>query len=190
MKIASLLVSAALLASPLAKANLVQTGSLLSQDYTQWTYTPGALGSGAGISAAWMYFAGMHESAPDSFSQSFNTVSGDTYSVSYITSISGNSGNGINVLINGKNIGGLNNVTGGFYNPSYSFTANSNSSTITFSGYNIPSITYLSGINVVQTSVSPVPEPETYALMGMGLLAITLKLRKKKQGQSATALPV
>ncbi|WP_374556541.1 PEP-CTERM sorting domain-containing protein [Aquitalea pelogenes] len=190
MKLASLLVSAALLASPLAHADLMQsTNNLLSQDVSSWTLTRAANGSGTGIDSNEMIFGGVDPHYFDSYSQTFNTVIGGTYALSFSANIHGSYGNSLQTLMNGSNIGGLTNGSGA-YNETYNFTANTTSTILTFAGYNIPSWTSVSNIGVSQVAVSPVPEPETYALMGMGLLAITLKLRKKKQGQSSTALSV
>ncbi|WP_199104501.1 PEP-CTERM sorting domain-containing protein [Aquitalea sp. ASV11] len=190
MKIASLLVSAALLASPLAHANLVQNGDF-SQGWTDWSLTRAAFGTDIYLPGNnTIGFGAVSPPYMDTISQTLATTAGSSYALTFSFWNGNYNNNQLNALINGHIAESFSNVNAGIgYTPSqYVFTATSNSTVLSFSGYNVPSWTYLS--NVAVNQVSPVPEPETYALMGMGLLAITLKLRKKKQGQSSAALSV
>jgi len=172
-----------------ASANIIQDPDF-TPGSSSWTITPTASGKRAYLLGGGTALFGSFASTEfESISQNLSTITGQTYALKFNLIVISNIENEFNAIVGGKVISSFSHVDGNAYwDNIYQFTASSNSTTLTFSGYNAREVTLLSAVSV--DAVSPVPEPETYALMGVGLLAITLKLRKKKQGQSSTALPV
>ena len=134
------------------------------------SYAPGAATVGAGAQSVQIEFPG------DSISQSFTTVSGQGYLLTFLLS-----GYGVaNPSTVSVNVGPANGTFSGVY-PSYvtemlPFVANATTTTLTFTSSGVPG-TYP---HLDSVSVTAVPEPETYALMLGGLAAIGFVARRRK----------
>ena len=161
----------------------------LGTTLTDWTYAGGHAGSvqfdtsyapgratvGADAQSVQIEFPG------DSISQSFTTVSGQGYLLTFLLSGYG-AANPSTVSVN---VGPANGTFSGVY-PSYvtetlPFVANATTTTLTFTSTGGGS-TYPHLDNV---SVTAVPEPETYALLLAGLSVIGMSARRMKQGRNA-----
>jgi hypothetical protein len=122
----------------------------------------------------------------NTFSQSFNTIIGNTYTVSF--SANGRTSRGSDYFI--ASIGTNNLFYAGAYNDvgsrvvingiegwatySTNFSATQTTSTLSFSTQNRDS-----AYGVGMISVQSVPEPATYALFGIGALALVIAYRRK-----------
>jgi hypothetical protein len=123
----------------------------------------------------------------NTLSQSFDTIIGNTYTVSFAAN--GRTDRGSDYFI--ASIGTLNLLNKGSYNDvgsgvvvdriegwanySTNFSATQTTSTLTFTTQNRDS-----AYGVGMISVQSVPEPSTYALLGIGAIGMLMVLRKKK----------
>jgi choice-of-anchor C domain-containing protein len=121
-------------------------------------------------------------------SQSFATVVGQTYNVSF--SMAGNTDGGGAVKVITVGAGGDHSIsfdsTGkshgdmGWTTQSFSFVADSVSSTLRFSG-SANNTYYGAALDNISVTAAPVPEPETYAMLvaGLGLLGFVARRKQK-----------
>lgn len=120
-------------------------------------------------------------------SQTFDTVAGTTYTVSFDVGFgpdSNSTGDSMgHPVLNSSVDVGLNGVyntfssaANGWATKSFTFTANSASTTLSFK----TSDTYSEYVGLDNVSVNAVPEPETYAMMLAGLGALGFLARRRK----------
>ena len=116
---------------------------------------------------------------PGSLSQTFATVSGQTYWLNFDLSANQVSGDSKALTVNFGNTVGNFVGNGATVTPeTLMFTANSALSTVSFASAN----SGYSGAVIDNVVVSAVPEPETYAMLlaGLGLVAAAIKRRKSE----------
>lgn len=181
MKLVSMLATAALLLSPLAKADLIDNGGF-ANGLTDWKIQT------AGSAWPWTkdgsaYFMDGNSTSFSTISRTLLTNPGSTYEISfnlYMPAIG--TENYFSASFANNNLLKIANTSTTISNHyAFDVKANSYQSILSFSGSNQNVFTLLNGVSVNQiASVSPVPEPETYALFGMGLLTLGVKLRRKK----------
>jgi choice-of-anchor C domain-containing protein len=124
-------------------------------------------------------------------SQTFNTLAGQTYGVSFW--LAGNPDDTVKLKTGTVSVGNLTqnfsfDTTGkshasmGWIEQSFSFVASGNSSTLTFASHQLnPNGTLSSwGPALDNISVTAVPEPETYALLLAGLAMVGTVARRRK----------
>jgi len=114
-------------------------------------------------------------STPAFLSQTINTVSGQQYTVSFDSLVSGGSPNLLKVTIGSQIIyDSVNGAIHDWSHSSFNFTANASTQILTIEAANDPSQIRFDNIAVIA-----VPEPSTYALFGLGALALVVAYRRK-----------
>ncbi|UOA08655.1 VPLPA-CTERM sorting domain-containing protein [Methylobacter sp. S3L5C] len=158
-------------------SNLVQNGDFSIAGGAGWTAT----GRYQGIqNGEWYNGAGISDGI-DTLSQTLSTIAGNTYTLSYIlrTEVTQNFSfvtNWGGATINTETSTNSPDAT------TYTFAnllATSNSTVLSFSGWNNPKANHLSYVNVTQ-QVAAVPVPAAVWLFGTGLLGLTGFARKDK----------
>ena len=176
------IVVAALGISPQASAsvNLVTNGSFETGSFSDWTQfgNAGATFVLSGISSNGNYSALFGAvGSLGGISQSFATIAGKGYAVSFDLWNSGGSPNeykvefGSTVLVHEFNQSPF-----GYQHFSYITTAASSSTTLALSFRQDPSYYYLDGV-----SVNPVPEPEEWAMMAISIPLVGWQIRRKQK---------
>jgi hypothetical protein len=175
-----------LLASLNAKAQIIKNGSFQTGDFTDWTETLAASGSGLTILDNVPtntvpnpgYAAGFGATGPglDFIEQTFTSVPGTTYQLTF-TLLTYDTPNDFQADIGGALVSGA--ISGGqlldisdssndeFDPHTLSFTASSSSTNVIFGGYNESAYDVLDDV-----SVAIVPEPSSWMLLVGGLGAL------------------
>ncbi len=151
--------------STAAQANLITNGNFMTGDFSGWTlttidpndanyiYAPGTGGAFLGpVSDAFL-------------SQSFATVAGDTYQVSFrLSNPSAAAGTQFSAFFNTDSLYSVKDTAVSPTTFTFDAVATGSTSKLTFGFKNIPDY-----FNLSRVSVSPVPEPEAYVMMLGGL---------------------
>lgn len=202
---AGIAIAALALLTPMAQAAGISNGGFESSSYSGPFTTVNAGGSlGAWnvvsgsvdlINTYWTnseghYSLDLNGTQAGSIQQSFATVVGQTYTVSF--DVAGNANGGGNTKILSMGAGsyvgalfidttGKSNTNMGWTTKSFDFVANSSTSILSFSGFAGNGAYGVALDNVKVTAA--VPEPETYGMLLAGLGLVGLVARRKKQAK-------
>lgn len=202
---AGIAIAALALLTPMAQAAGISNGGFESSSYSGPFTTVNAGGSlGAWnvvsgsvdlINTYWTnaeghYSLDLNGNQAGSIQQSFATVVGQTYTVSF--DVAGNANGGGNTKILSMGAGsyvgalfidttGKSNTNMGWTSKSFDFVANSSTSVLSFSGFAGNGAYGVALDNVKVTAA--VPEPETYGMLLAGLGLVGLVARRKKQAK-------
>jgi hypothetical protein len=172
-----------------AHAELVTNGGFETGDLTGYTVDPAGIGFvGADAESPYAgtygaYFAGTDPSAPDTISQTLQTIPGATYRVSFFLQNEEADVLDNMFLARFANVALLdlsNAAAFGYRQFSSDVTATGNQSVLSFTGYNAPAAFDLDNVSV--TSIAPVvsvPEPGTAILLGIGLAGLLHRRRRE-----------
>jgi hypothetical protein len=167
--------------SRLASANLVTNGDFETGDFTAWTVTHAATGSGIGVNFGFGpdstqgAFFGATGHDFDAISQSFATSPGAFYTLTFfyqvLTPPSGSPDNHFRALFDGNVVYDNLNAISGFGTFTFHVQATGSLTTLEFEGYNVPGLDFLDDV-----SVTPgVPDASSSVLLlGLALAAILL----------------
>ena len=205
---ASLAAVALVALAPLANASAFTNGSFESSSFrggfttlgtgssglTGWTIDDGSVDL---INTYWQAAAGNYSldlsgSGPAKISQTFDTVSGQSYVVSFSLAGNPDDSDKIKILTAGIvspvasttynfNAAGKSATNMGWASQSFSFVASGTSSTLFFSSGNNSAW----GPALDNVTVTAVPEPETFAMLLAGLGLIGFVKRRKSEKSSA-----
>jgi hypothetical protein len=181
-------------AAGLAHAELATNGDFETGDLTGFTVDPAGIGF-VGVDAEspyagtyGAYFAGTNPSAPDTISQTFQTLPGVTYRVSFFlqNEEAGAPDNMFLARFANVPLLDLSNTLAFGYRPfSSDVAATGNLSVLSFTGYNAPAAFDLDNVSVTSIApVSSVPEPGTAILLGIGLAGLLHRRRKEAPPES------
>jgi hypothetical protein len=174
-----LAVLAVLVAPRPASADLLVNGSFETGTFSGWTVTGGAtavqsaggLGNYNPESGNFYAALGTVGLPLGTLAQTFATMTGDSYTLSYYLASNGTTPNEFKTVINGSTYFDQVNISPQAYTHySYSFTATGSSSTVTFSERDDPNYLALDNVSVTQ-NVASVPEPSTFIVSLVGGLA-------------------
>src|SRR5215472_5268737 len=167
-----------------ASANLITNGDFETGDFTGWTVTqappPDSLifvSNGLGPDTTFGAFFGAFGTDFDSISQTFATIPGASYTLSFFYQVNNTespANNYFNVLWNGVSIGGglfpQSDVNPGYGTFTFTERATSTSTTLEFDGRNLPSYDFLDNVSVQQ-----VPDAGNSALLlGLAMAGLVL----------------
>ena len=180
--------------------NLVLNCGFETGDFTDWTVTPAATSPDLEVTNN-VPNSGTHDARfgaasgeNDLLDQSFATIAGDSYTVSfYVDSAQGVSPtgqfvanwNGGNILtITGANGTGTGPDTAGYEFYTFTETATSTSTDLQFGGNTHASYYHLDDVVVTQNATSAVPEPSSISFAVTGLFGILLMGRRYMEKRS------
>ncbi len=175
-----------LCAGHLACGDLITNGGFESGDFSGWTVTPAGDGGGevfviplAAHSGNFGAAFGAVLSDLDSISQTFVTVPGSFYDLSFFYEVrkdEASPDNAFRVLFGGVVVYENLNAAPSFGELSFHLVATSSSTTLEFQGRNAPSFDFLDDVSL---NASSVPEPENAALilLGLGLIFVGARLK-------------
>jgi hypothetical protein len=150
--------------STTAQANLITNGNFTTGDFTGWNLSINPSDAGyvhlnGSAGGAWLgtYNMGF-------LSQSFSTVAGATYQISFNLVNPGTNGTSFTASLDSNPFFSVSNVAFPKTNFTFDAVASGTTTKLTFGFKNIPDYFTLGNVSVV-----PVPEPETYVMMLMGL---------------------
>jgi len=168
-----------------ARANLVLNGSFQTGDFTDWTLSGDTVGDYVtrGQINGTPQQAALTTNINDtgSLSQTIATTPGAQYSFGFILAGDGATPNSFSASFGGSTVLSLTNVgptvpTGTSY--SFTVTAASASSSVSFTDDDPPGFLYLSGVSVTPLAVT-VPEPASAALFSVGILGAMAVRRRR-----------
>lgn len=177
-----LIACAAISCAPLAHADLVTNGGFESGNLTGWTVTNHPL-AGLGLGHTGKYGAVMQTvTAQDTISQTIATQAGAAYEVSFwLTQAVGADNDFIFNWDGGTpELSLLNAPVQGYKQYTFTLTASSASTSISFGGRNGPGYFVLDDIAVNPGSTSTVPAPATLPLFGLALVLAGAATRRKR----------
>ena len=169
-----------------ASANLITNGDFETGNFTGWTVTHAFSGSlifvdhGFGPDTTFGAFFGAVGTDFDSISQTFATIPGASYTLSFfyqINNTESQANNYFNVLWNGLSIGGglfpQSDVNPGYGTFTFTEQATGTSTTLEFDGRNLPSTDFLDDVSVQR--VPQVPDAGSSALLlGLAMAGLVL----------------
>ena len=178
--------AATVLGAPASATQLVTNGGFETGDFTGWTLTGNTSFTGvsdvahSGSNGA---FFGQVD-ATGSLSQTLGTVSGQNYTVSFWLANEGGTPSSFVASFGGDVLTSLSDPAAfGYTFYTYSLTASSNSTLLSFTFQQNPAYFHLDDVSV--EDVSSVPEPATWAMMMLGMGAIGMTLRRRKTRATA-----
>jgi hypothetical protein len=185
---------ALLVCAPAAFAqNLLTNGGFETGDFTGWT-TGGNFEDTDVVSGPFYVYSGAQEGnfyavlgpvgSDGTLSQSFNTISGQSYTFSFWLAAVGDDPSDFSAFWDGTQVYSATDPnTGGVYQQ-FSFTeTGTGHDTITFSFRDDPAYIALDNVSVTQNGgTGSVPEPSSFLLMGSGILGLAGVIRRKMRG--------
>jgi hypothetical protein len=167
-----------------AHANLIQNGGFETGDFTGWTLSGSAGGTGVGSGNAYSgnYAAAFGDSSPATITQTVSDTAGTSYTLSWwLESFNGGIPNSISVLFGGTQIFGAENLSNPDY-VEYSYTVvGTGSDVLSFSLADAPAFLDLDDISLTANVTNNVPDGGTTgAMLGFGLVGIAAIRRKVK----------
>jgi hypothetical protein len=172
-----------------AHADLVTNGSFIS-GLTGWTVTDASSGTNLKVDLLPGLDFGATASIDDTVSQSLTTIANHEYQISYDVIIGTDSGpTHFESEWGGSTTTVLENVTTAAATQtvaveSFDEVASSNSTLLTFAGYNQNGKNVLTGVSVtdlgVASNLNSIPEPEVFGMMIIGLSLISFAVRRKQ----------
>ena len=175
---------------PLQAANIVQNPGFETGDLTNWNFTAapgtgcstfgvnGTFGSGANTGSAAAQFGSVCSGAYDTISQDLATTAGTTYTFTFWLASDDGGDNGQQVYWDGNLILNLVNFGQAYTLYSFTETASSNLTTISFAGYNTPAWNSVDDVSVDANTAAP--EPSTMLLFGAGAAVLVARRRKSQ----------
>lgn len=184
----SAIAAALVYAAPASATNLVTNGGFEAGDLSGWTLTGNTSFSGVDTSTVHSgNFAGYfgQVGSTGTLSQTLSTVAGQTYTISFWLEDDGGTPSSFDASFGGNELLALSNPDAFDYTLySYSLTASSASTLLSFTFRQDPAYFHLDDVSV---SPAGVPEPATWAMMMLGLGAAGLALRHRKGRAPAIA---
>ena len=184
-QISMILASVLVLASGVARADLVANGGFETGDFTGWTLTgnPGFIGI-IGDAHSGAFAAGFGAvGSPTFLSQTLTTTPGTAYKISYWLENLGGPANAFNVEWNGSTVILQTDLLPFPYTQGTVNVVGTGSDELTFSFQQNPSFFHIDDVSVsddVSASIARVvPEPASLALLGGALLAFVLRRRAR-----------
>ena len=166
-----------------AFANLITNGDFATGDITGWTLTGDTsftvVVTGGTPPQASYFLAG--PTNPAELSQSFSTVAGQAYQISFDLQAGPTTADPAFFSANFDGVGNIFSTTGtpfGWMTFSFTETALTMTSTLSFDYKQNNGLESFYGLTNV--SVTAVPEPEIYAMMGVGLLLMAFVVRHRR----------
>ena len=163
------------------KADLVVNGNFATGDFTSWTLS-GDTSSAYVSGSPGNYAAAFTTSTADGFlTQNLSTTPGQQYTASFLLTGDGASPNTFTASLGGTTLVSLSNVgntlpSGTPY--SFSYTASSTSSLLSFDVRDDPGYLYLTNVSVIAAAV---PEPSAIVLAGLGMPMLMVQLWRKRR---------
>jgi hypothetical protein len=182
---------ALLVATHFASANLVTNPGFETGTFSGWTQTPAASGSafnvgntgpGTGGTGSFIAFFGATGTLNDAISQSFATMPGSLYTLSFFFNLTGPSGSASNdfrVFFDNTLVFSRTDINSGFSTFTFPVLTNSSSTALRFEGRNAGGTTFFDDISVEPTIAAAVPDSgSTLAMLSLASLGLA-SLRRK-----------
>lgn len=183
----STLAAALAYAAPASATNVVTNGGFETGDLSGWTLSGNTGFTGVDNSAHSGNFAGYfgQVGSTGTLSQTLSTVAGQSYTISFWIEDDGGTPSSFDASFGGNDLLALTNPDAFNYTfYSYSLTASSASTLLSFTFRQDPSYFHLDDVSVAPAGV---PEPATWAMLILGMGAAGLGLRRRKSIASAIA---
>ena len=181
--------------SPVAHANLVTNGGFETGNFSGWVTTPAASNSLFLVTnlfpQAGAFYAtfGAQAATLDSISQMLVTSPGASYDISFWLRVDGgqNPNNSFEFNWDGgvAELSLSNTPTQAYTQYTYTLTATTASTALSFGARNRPSFSRLDTIVVTELNAATVPEPTSLALVGIAALGAAASVRRTRKVKGA-----